>query len=180
MPPLSVLNILRTIKEHGTLSRTDLQNITRLSWGTITNTTRELLERNLIREEGTSHTKAGRKPMRLAINPITHVLIGVDVSPNMIRTIAMNLAGETLDYRESPCAKGDAPQVVLDLIAKLVLEMMHNPAVAPRSCLGVGVAVQGAVDVKKGLLRFAPRMPGWQNVEIREYLQLKVAAPVLV
>lgn len=180
MPSLSVLNILRTIKEHGTLSRTDLQNITRLSWGTITNTTRELLERNLIREEGTLHTKAGRKPMRLAINPVTHVLIGVDIAPRLVRCVAMNLAGETLDYRETPYDIAEPAQSTLERVGSLIVETLHQPSVASRSCLGVGVAVQGAVDVKRGVMRFAPRMPGWINVPIREYLQLKVAAPVLV
>src|ERR1043166_7368797 len=49
MPIASVLNILRTIKDRGAISRTDLQQVTGLSWGTITNTTRELLNRKLIK-----------------------------------------------------------------------------------------------------------------------------------
>jgi len=48
--------------------RTDLQQITGLSWGTVTNTTRELLGRKFIREQGAISTKAGRKPVQLALN----------------------------------------------------------------------------------------------------------------
>ena len=180
MASLSVLHILRTIKEHGTLSRTDLQQMTRLSWGTITNTTRELLDRNLIREEGTLQTKAGRKPMRLAINPTSHGLVGVDLAPSLIRCIALNLAGETLDYRECAAAEKDSPHVTLEHAAQLVRETLRQPAVSGRVCLGVGVAAQGAVDVHRGVMKVAPRMPGWHNVPIREYLQLRVSVPVLL
>src|ERR1051325_7401080 len=101
MASLSVLKILRTIKEKSTISRTDLQHLTALSWGTITNTTRDLLNRNLIREEGALSTKAGRKPVRLAINPASHSLIGVDLAFGCLRCIALNLAGETLFYEEA-------------------------------------------------------------------------------
>jgi N-acetylglucosamine repressor len=180
MASLSVLHILRTIKEHGILSRTDLQQITRLSWGTITNTTRELLDRNLIREEGTLQTKSGRKPMRLAVNPDGHCLIGVDLSPTLIRCLATNLSGEALDYHESPVAPEDAPLAILDRAATLIQQILHNPALANRLCLGVGLAAAGAVDIKRGILRFSPRMPAWTNVPVREYLQLKVSTPVML
>ena len=180
MASLSVLHILRTIKERGTLSRTDLQQLTGLSWGTITNTTRELLDRNLIREEGTLQTKAGRKPMRLAINPVSHSLLGVDISPGLLRVIALNLAGEMLWQNEQAYQVSAEPSVVLDQLAGMILEGLGNPMVAARICLGVGVAAQGALDVRQGVMRFAPRMPGWTNVPIREHLQVKIPVPVLL
>src|SRR5947207_1278800 len=102
MPAASVLHILRTIKDRGSIARTDLQRFTGLSWGTITNTTRELLDRKLIVEEGAASTKAGRKPMRLALNRAGQFLVGVDISPDVVRCLTMNLAGETLGYEEGP------------------------------------------------------------------------------
>lgn len=180
MAALNVLHILRTIKEHGTVSRTDLQEITGLSWGTITNTTRELLDRNLIREEGPLQTKAGRKPMRLALNPASHSLVGVDIAPGVVRCVALNLAGDVLWEERQEYAAATPPMQVLDLAAGLVRDALHTPEIAVRLCLGVGVAAQGAIDVARGIMRLAPRMPGWANVPIRDYLQLKISAPVLV
>src|SRR5438552_3742066 len=87
MPTVSVLHILRTIKERGSIARTDLQQLTGLSWGTITNTTRELLDRNLIVEEGAASTKAGRKPMRLALNRTAQFLVGLDIAPDVMRCL---------------------------------------------------------------------------------------------
>ncbi|HEY4329497.1 MAG TPA: ROK family protein [Phycisphaerae bacterium] len=145
MPVSSVLNILRTIKDRGIISRTDLQQETGLSWGTITNTTRELLNRKLIREVGAVSTKAGRKPMRLALNPSGHCLIGVEVvSPQgdkragSVFCLVINLAGEVLwDGREEISEAEKIP----DQVAEIVQRAMSSSAMVTRSLMGIGVAV---------------------------------------
>lgn len=180
MASLSVLNILRTIKERGSVSRTDLQHMTNLSWGTITNTTRDLLNRNLIREEGALSTKAGRKPVRLAINPTSHSLVGVDFGRKVAKCLILNLAGETLWYDELQYTPGDAPETVLSRLAELLQNALNLPAISARICLGIGVAMPGAIDVKNGLLRFAPRMPGWKNVPVRSFLQQRLQPQVRI
>ena len=180
MATLSVLHILRTIKERGSVSRTDLQHLTSLSWGTITNTTRELLNRNLIREEGALATKSGRKPVKLAINPASHVLVGVDIAPDSLKCLALNLAGETLWSENRGFDLALPPAEVLDLVAGMLRRALEEPSVRQRMCLGVGIAAQGALDVRRGLMRFAPRMPGWKNVQIRDHLQAQIPVPVLI
>ncbi|HUO08665.1 MAG TPA: ROK family protein [Phycisphaerae bacterium] len=180
MASLSVLNILRTIKERGAVSRTDLQHTTGLSWGTITNTTRDLLNRNLIREEGALSTKAGRKPVRLAINPSSHSLIGVDIGRKVIRCLMLSLAGEMLWYDEFAYAPNEAATEALDRAAALVQRAMEMPAVSSRICLGVGVSAPGAIDVRNGTMRFAPQMPAWKNVPVRQILQGQLTPRVYI
>jgi predicted NBD/HSP70 family sugar kinase len=178
MASLSVLNILRTIKERGTISRTDLQHTTGLSWGTITNTTRDLLNRNLIREEGAQSTKAGRKPVRLAINPLSHSLIGIDLSPGVVRCQVSNLAGETLAYEEFRFELSDPPESVLERACQMAQRMLELPIISSRQCLGIGVAVPGYLDAERGVLRFSTRLPRWQNVAVRQYLQERLSPAV--
>ena len=179
MPAVSVLQILRTIKERGSISRTDLQQITRLSWGTITNTTRELLNRNLIREEGALSTKAGRKPMKLALNPSGHCLVGVEIAPDYVRCLVMNLAGEALGYEQSPGAAGsESAEIVLERTAAIINRRLGENA--GRICMGVGVAVPGALEVKNGIVRYAPRLPNWKDVPVRRILQERLSAAVLL
>ncbi len=180
MASLSVLRILRTIKERGIVSRTELQSMTNLSWGTITNTTRELLNRNLIREEGALQTKAGRKPVRLAINPDSHSLVGIDLNCETLRCMATNLCGDALfeSYRQYEISL--APEAVLDLVLNMVQEALHSPKVEGRICLGIGVGAPGSIDAAAGILRVAPRLPGWVNVPVRDYLQHRLPVPVLL
>ncbi|HVT79609.1 MAG TPA: ROK family transcriptional regulator [Phycisphaerae bacterium] len=178
MANTSVLNILRTIKDRGSISRTDLQQVTGLSWGTITNTTRELLERNFIREEGATASKAGRKPMRLALNPARHSLIGVEITPELVRCLAMNLAGDTLWYETAPVSGSDEPEAILDHTADIVRRGLS--AVSARLCLGIGVAVPGTLDVKTGAVVRAPRLPKWSNVPVRDRLQAKLNSAIRI
>lgn len=180
MASLSVLRILRTIKERGIVSRTELQTMTDLSWGTITNTTRELLNRNLIREEGALQTKAGRKPVRLAINPDSHSLIGIDLNCELIRCMATNLNGDVLFEKEKSFPISLAPEAVLDLVLGLIQEALHSPKVEGRICLGVGVGAPGSIDAAAGIIRVAPRLTGWANVPVRDYLQHRLPIPVLL
>ena len=164
-----VAHPLRTIKERVAISLTDLQQITHLSWGTITNTTRELLQRNLIREEGSVSTKAGRKPVQLAINPAGHSLIGVEIAPDLVRCLTMNLAGETLKYSEAPSHANEPAEDVLNRVVTLVIQAFG--AAPERACLGVGVAVPGSLDLNRGIARHAPQLPAWHDVELLPFLQ---------
>ena len=180
MASLSVLNILRTIKERGSVSRTDLQQTTGLSWGTITNTTRELLNRNLIREEGALSTKAGRRPVRLAINPANHSLIGVDIGRKLIRCMMLSLSGEVLWSEEFNYGTEDAPADVLSKVVELLQKALELPVSATRTCLGIGVSAPGAIDVASGIMRFAPGMPSWTNAPICQMLQTRLSPRVYI
>ncbi len=182
MSSVNVLHILRTIKDRASISRTDLQHITDLSWGTITNITRELLNRNLIREEGALSTKAGRKPVRLAINPTSHALVGLNIAAEGIDCLVLNLPGDTLYFEQAPASavRNNSSEAVLEQAAAMLHRALLAPAVASRVCLGIGIALPGGLDVKQGLLRSAPHLPGWRDVPVREFLQTRLSAPVLI
>jgi predicted NBD/HSP70 family sugar kinase len=170
MPVPSVLTILRAVKERGSISRTDLQQLTGLSWGTITNTTRDLIARRLIREEGATATKAGRKPVRLALNRLSHCLWGLHLEPTHLRLLALNLTGETLAAENIPFSPDTPPAEALTRAANTLKNLASTPHLAGRSCLGIGVALPGAIDHAHGLLRNAPRLPSWKNLPVRTLL----------
>ena len=72
------------------------------------------------------------------------------------------------------------PAQVLDKAAEMVQRALASSGLAGRSCLGLGVAAQGAVDVDAGVMKFAPRMPGWVNVPIRDHLAGALKMQVLL
>ena len=160
--------------------RTDLQQAaTWLSWGTVTNTTRELLQRGIVREDGARSTKAGRKPVQLALNRMEHCLGGMEIAPDIIRGLMMNLAGETLWYEENKTARGSAtPEQVLRNVSNMIQRSLTSPMVMGRNCLGIGIALPGALDVAGGILRRAPRMPAWHDVPVLAILQPKSACAI--
>jgi len=52
--------------------------------------------------------------------------------------------------------------------------------VASRLCMGIGVALPGALDVRHGILRAAPRLPNWKDVPVRDMLQTRLGASVRI
>jgi glucokinase len=44
----------------------------------------------------------------------------------------------------------------------------------------IGLGAPGPIDYKNGILRFAPNLPGWKNVPIRDLLERSFDVPVIV
>ena len=176
MPIASVLHILRTVKDKGGISRTDLQQVTGLSWGTITNTTRELLNRKLIREEGAMATKAGRKPVQLALNPSGHSLIGVDIRMDALRCLVMNLAGEELWHEELALTVGESPETIVQHVAEMVRRALSSSTLVSRNSMGIGVAVPGILDATRSIVHDGGHGSPWRDVPLREMLEAKLTS----
>ncbi len=176
MPVSSLLHIFRTIKERGPISRTDLQHATNLSWGTITNTTRQLLTRKLILEQGARATKAGRKPMQLALNTSHHGLIGLEITPAHIHGLLMNLAGEILWHESAPLASGQSPDSALALAADLVRRaQLSAHGLVP---LGIGLAMPAPFDFHRRAMRCHASMSAWNGLPIHDLLQAQLNLPL--
>ena len=62
---------------------------------------------------------------------------------------------------------------IITAVKEVVVSAGSRPA-------GVGVGVAGQVDPDQGVVRFAPNLPGWQNVPLQEDLKKKLGLPVVV
>jgi predicted NBD/HSP70 family sugar kinase len=170
MPVTSVLTILRAIKQHAPISRTELQRRTGLSWGTVTNTTRQLLHLKLICEQNGPSTKSGRKPMHLTVDPTGPCLVGIEISPSAIRGLVTTLAGETLFEEVRPLSGASAKALVHT--AELV--QCAQKAAHPRELLGVGISLP---NNHLAVPNPATAQP-WQDATLRAILQSQFRLPV--
>jgi predicted NBD/HSP70 family sugar kinase len=175
MAAVSVLHILRSIRENGPISRTSLQQITGLSWGTITNATRSLLNRRLIREERVETAKAGRKPVHLSLNRDEHCIIGLELGIDAMRCIAMNPAGETLGFEQGAGIHGETPEIALDRMAAMARRALADNG--GRKLMGTGISAPGAIDANNVLMSNT-RLHGWAGVAIRAELEKRLGMEV--
>ncbi|MCJ7660830.1 MAG: MarR family transcriptional regulator, partial [Anaerolineales bacterium] len=83
--------IFRTIREVGTISRSDLAKRTGLNPATITNITRELLDQGLIIQAGPGKSRGGRRSSLLQINAQHAYIIAVRLSRHNIQAILTDL-----------------------------------------------------------------------------------------
>lgn len=171
----SVLNVIREAKE---ISRKEISDVTGLSWGGMTKIVNKLFEKGYI-EEAKSSTSAGagRIPGVITICKEQNVVVGLDINREGLEGCVINLAGEVLEEYSAPikyATKEELLECILSFASSVVKE--NNK----RKILGVGVAMQGMVDVDKGISIKFPGCPTWENVAIKDVLENHLHYPVYV
>ena len=171
----SVLNVIREAKE---ISRKEISDITGLSWGGMTKIVNKLFEKGYIEEEkSTISTGAGRTPGVITICKDYNVVVGLDINREGLAGCVLNLAGDVLDEYSADVScetKEELMQSIISFTSRVVKE--NNK----RNILAIGVAMQGIVDVEKGISIRFPGCTGWSNVEIRDILETHFHQPVFI
>ena len=99
--------------------------------------------------------------------------LGLDLGGTKIA--AGVLAGRRLlNFLERPTPKSGA-EAVIQALAELAREAM-----AGREVAAVGVGTPGPVDFARGVVRFAPNIPGMENVPLKAELERLLGLPVAV
>ena len=168
---------LNLVRSEQPISRAELARLMGVRRGAISRIVQDLLDTKLVFEGAKGDSKRGRKPQHLYIETRRRCAIAIDISASrtMIQ-VTDPLGHPLLELQELPTpAKPDG--LICHLANRIISLLAAHPEVG--QCMGVGVAVAGLVDVKKGRLRLAPTL-GWRDVDIKEPLQTAVALPVFV
>ena len=174
------LAILRTIRALGPVSRVRLQKETSLSWGTITSSIKELLAKRIVEEIGAVNTGVGRRPVELDMNTAEHFVIGVRLGGSYIRSIILDIKGNTTaEHKEYVDANG-SKEKILEQLFESVDTILGNTGITLDNVAGIGVAAPGAIDAHAGICLYAPHHPNWKNVSLRQAFEQKFGKPCYV
>jgi glucokinase len=102
--------------------------------------------------------------------------VAVDIGGTKIAAGAVARDGQVA-HRVSVPTPGDDPGALVDAVVSLIGSVREA---ASGRAAGVGVAVAGAVDPDSGDVRYAPNIPGLQEVPLRRLLSEAAGLPVLV
>lgn len=103
-------------------------------------------------------------------------VLAVDLGGTHARAAAVTAAGRIVARRQAPTAADAGRDAVLDRVAGAVTEAAGAVGLGPDVL--VGVALPGAVDPVNGVLYFAPNLPGWRDVPVRDLLEGRLGRPV--
>ncbi|MFD8596829.1 ROK family protein [Kitasatospora sp. NPDC059646] len=177
--------LLRHLYFHGPLSRQELGCATRLSAGSITNVTGDLLADGLIEECGSVESDGKRPRILLRVSPGRAHLIGVDVGETQVRVTLFDLALNELASADRPSADAPDPGRVVRLIAAGLAHVLDAAGVPARSVLGVGIGVPGIVEQGDGADPGADAVVhgqtfGWDAVPLGRLLRARTPLPLHV
>jgi glucokinase-like ROK family protein len=180
MKLLNRLVILRCVRNEGPISRVDLQKKTRLSWGTISASTRELLDSGILIEIGAVKTEMGRHPVELDLNRQDNFIVGLQLGNELVRSTLMDIKGSVVAELDVPVNAAGTSAEILRCLTDTGQRLLREQGVRPGTLMGIGVAVPGAVDFSTGVSLYAPQHPNWKNVAVKERFEKTFGVPCFV
>ncbi|GAA4381270.1 ROK family protein [Nocardioides caricicola] len=169
--------ILQTVHTHGPTTRAVLTKQLGLNRSTIGALTGELQSLALVSEEAAAVGGRSGRPSHLVVPREDNVVVAADVGVDRIAVALVGLGGEVLDRRTRGHQRGEHDVAhVVDAVAQMVEDVLG--AAPGVRCLGIGVAVPGAVRASDGVVRFAPNL-GWVDEPFTDLLAQRLGRPVV-
>lgn len=172
--------LLSLIRRIGPCSRAELASLTGLSKGVLAIRLRELANRGLIGGEGPGHSTGGRPPTMLQLEPASAYVLSVAIAHDHVEAGVANLGAEPEFVLRSEVGVGDEAerQKALDAAGALLERVLEECAIPRERIHGIGVGVEGPVEIPTGTLH--PVSPLVEPINVRAFFEKAYPWPVLV
>lgn len=108
-------------------------------------------------------------------------VVGVDVGGTNIKLGIVQAAGK-VTARTSFATKPFASSRIklIHGLAAQIGSILSSKGISKKQVAGVGIGLPGPIDHERGVVRFLPNIPGWDNVPLKSILQKKLGLPVFI
>ncbi|MFC5217404.1 ROK family transcriptional regulator [Streptomyces coerulescens] len=173
-----VLDLLRTAGPEG-ISRLELAERTGLTPQAVSKITARLREDGLAAEAGRRASTGGKPRTVLRLVPEAGHAVGVHLDRDELTAVLCDLTGAVVARRGAPLDLGAGAETVVARAVREVRELAGE-AGRPGAVLGVGVALPGPLDHRRGVLHRVTGFPEWNGFPLRDVLARRLALPVVV
>ncbi|GAH91396.1 unnamed protein product, partial [marine sediment metagenome] len=97
--------------------------------------------------------------------------IGVDLGGTNIVSAIVNYQGEILHIIKVPTYTERGKEETIKRIKNIIHKTISKSEVEQNNIIGIGVGAPGPLDIERGIINFAPNLPGWRDVPLREILK---------
>lgn len=171
--------VLNVIRDKGPLSRADVSRRTKLTRSTVSSIVSYLTKKNLVRETGLSSSGVGRKGILLELNPKAYYVVGTDLGTLNTIAAVVDLEGKIVERVEHPTNGEKNRDDVIERVKAAIHEVISASNLNLQKIAGIGLAVPGLVDSKKGMILFIPNF-GWKDTPLREILEEEFHTPIFI
>jgi glucokinase len=109
---------------------------------------------------------------------MSDVAFAIDLGGTNIRGAMVTREGEIRHFRTVRTAVRGGVYAIVDQIVELAEDVFVE--YGSRLTAGVGVVAPGPLEPKAGIVRFAPNLPGWENVPLAKLLEDRLQIPVVL
>jgi predicted NBD/HSP70 family sugar kinase len=174
---LNKKKILSELYFNGKLSCADLSIKTNKSIPLVTKLLNELVEEGYVTEIGYAQSSGGRKPLMFSLKKDIMYVISVAMDQFVTRMVLIdmenNFASQEIKFELNLYESKNS----LSVLAEHIGSFIQTITVSKEKIVGIGIAMPGFVDVKKGLNYSL--LPS-NNQSIPEHIANKVGLPVFI
>ncbi|MDD5291847.1 MAG: ROK family protein [Candidatus Omnitrophica bacterium] len=156
------LSILDTIRRSGPISKTEISSLIGVNVVTVSNYVEEFLRRKLIFEKELDVSKGGRRPVLLDLNNDSGYTIGVGFNLSNAIAVLVDMRGKLIRKVKIEKKESKSPEM-MDLILKLINDLLSQSAEYKDKIKGIGIAIGGIVDKNRETVRW-PESTGKDNM----------------
>jgi len=158
--------LLDLLRRCGSTSRASLAKDTGLTKVTVSSQVAELIELGIVKETGTGASELGRKPVMLEIDGSAGYALGISISTESLRVVAMGAAG-MIERDEVLPMEDHSPDAVATALIGAVRKAKKRYRQSRFGLYGIGIAVPGAVERDTGRVVRSAKL-NWTNVRFKE------------
>jgi glucokinase len=105
-----------------------------------------------------------------------NIVVGIDLGGTIVRAGAFDLHGNMLKMHETPIEAARGPEFGLRKIQGLIEQVAAESDA--KSLSGIGIGATGPLDPSKRVINNPFTLPGWENVQVTDWLQAAFHVPV--
>jgi len=171
--------ILDIIRINKAISRAEISHLSGLSATAVGGIAESLIQEGYIYEIGSGESSGGRKPVLLALKPMTFYSVGIDLDVDALNVLLMDITGDVIDksiYRNISTSDWDK---LSEVTLPLINTILNKNNVNLSNLLGLGISVPGFIDIEGKTVIMAPNL-GWNYVDIVDVFQKNWDIPVYI
>lgn len=171
--------LLNIIRREGTVSRTQITEISGLSVGAVSQIINGLIEKNWILETEKGDYTGGRRQILIRLNPSAGYALGLKLMENRVVCAVTDFECQILDYQDYTLDADQTPDGVSAALAQIIDSTIQRVGFQRERCLGVGIGTAGVIYSNNGIVHYSPFF-GWRDVPLADLLNDRLHLSVYV
>ncbi|MFD6179430.1 MULTISPECIES: ROK family transcriptional regulator [unclassified Isoptericola] len=192
MPQVGARNelvVLRAIRvSPDGVDQSDLMERCGLSRQAVSQISRRLIDRGLVRATPVHTRRPGKPAMSMRVEPRAMLAAGAHLDPAHITVTLVDMLARPILERSLP-APGRDPAADVERIGAALDDMLRelgaatpdgDPAAVRDTVQGIGVAAPAGLDAARGTLLNPPWLPGWRDVPLLDLIRARTGLPAVL
>lgn len=146
--------VFRYICRRGTVSNPDISYELKISLPTVTQITKELIEKGLVEEKGELESTGGRRAKALSAAVNAKLAVGLDITKNHISLALVNIGGEMLRF-ERIYLPYDSEEAYYRKVADKMEAFLEGSGMDRKRILGMGISFPGIVNLEREMITYS-------------------------